>query len=340
MGIFDWLRTRGENTADDDYAAETLERIVQLANPRLRFARNYKKRLTRSVRSAMEYATQLIGSAAPARDASKGSWQTDPCIRAFFATAEDLGAIFSRSPDVRTWFWQNPGAQELCAVLSMQLVERRVLGAGIEGGVLRHDVAQTTVSFTDHRVRICAASEAELRKDLERRVVDQLALTAIATAADDQLRRAALEQERALLRTRMRLLDAKGAGLSGLALRVDPEQGQLARIQMELAQNEANLRSLAAGFEGLEHQLEQLTRVLASPAEHFSVSARRIRVDNMNIMQPEGSTGPCATLDLQIARVPVPDAPPEVRTFVLVHFPRAELLHKGELFSDAARMVQ
>jgi hypothetical protein len=339
MGILDWLRGSRQEGGDDGAASTTLERIIDLANPRLRFARNYRKRLTPAVRTAMAYARELVAGAAPAREASRGAWQTDACIRAFFATAQDLAAVFSRSPEVRTWFWQNPAAREIYAVLSMELVERQVLGAALEGGVLRHDVRQTTVSFADHRARICGASEAELRNDLERRVVDQLALTAIASAAEDQLRRAALEQERALLRARLRLLGAKGEGLSGLGLRVNPEMGEVARIQMELAQNEANLRSLAAGFEGLEHQLEQLASVFANPAEHFSVSARRIRLDSMNILQPEDSTASCATLDLQIARVPIPEAPPESRTFVLIRFPRDELLLKGELFSEAARMV-
>ena len=340
MAMFDWLRGRKRaNGSDDESTRAAVERIVQLSNPRLRFARNYTRRLAPAVRTAMAYARELVARAVPAREGNASTWQAEPCIRCFFATAQDLAAAFSRSPEVRGWFDHNPGAQEICAVLSMELVERRILGVALEGGVLRRDVPQTTVSFTDYRVRICAGTEAELWEDLERRIVDQLALAAIATVTHDESRREALEQERALLRTRLRLLQSKGAGLSGLGLRVNPQLGELGRVQMDLALNEENLRSLAAGSEGLEHQVEKLQLVLGNPAEHFNVASRRIRVDNMNIMLPENSTEPGATLDLQVAKVPIPDGPPELRTFVLVRFRRAELLPRGELLSQAARML-
>jgi hypothetical protein len=341
VNIIQWVRElrAQRRSADDDDMEATFERIVQLSNPRLRYARGYKARLRPAVRTAIGHARYLLESVPAACEASTNAWQTNPCIRSFFAAAQDLAKAFTRSAEVRTWFAQNPAAHEIFAVLSMQLVERRVLGIALEAGVLRRDVPQTTVSFGDYRTRMCAATEVALRSDVERRIVDQLALTAIANVANDGSRRDALEQECALLRTRLRLLDAKGAGLSGLALRVDPGRGELSRLQMELAQNEANLRSIAAGFEGLERQLDELVRVLGAPTEHFSLAHRRVRVDNMNIVLPDDSTLPGAALDLQIARIPIPGGPPEFRTFIFVRFPRAELLQKSELLSEAAQML-
>jgi hypothetical protein len=342
MGIMDWMRTRLVRTAarQDPLAAEAVERIVRLANPRLVFAHRYRSRLTPAARNAMNYAAQLVMAAAPAREASAAAWQTDHCIRSMFATSQEVGRTFSRSPEVRAWFRENPAAREICTVLSMQLVERRVLGVAFEEGVLQREVPQTTVSFTDHRARICAATEQDLRQELERRIVDQLALAAVALAAQDESRRVVLEQERALLRARLRLLGAKGAGISGLGLRVSPEMGDLARLQLELAVNEQNLRALASGSEDLDYQVECMCTTLTNPADHFSVSARRIRLDNLNIVLPDDSTTPGATLDLQIARVPIPDAAPEFRTFVLARFPRAELISQAELLREASAMLR
>jgi hypothetical protein len=338
MGILDWLRGHFQDGSEskDPAVGDTIERIVQLANPRLTFAHRYRSRLAPAVRNAMDYAAGLVAGAAPAREASTAAWQSDPCIRAMFGTAQEVGRTFSRSPEVRQWFQENPAAPEICAVLSMQLVERRVLGTALEDSGLRGEVAQTTISFSDYRARICAATESQLREDLERRIVDQLALAAIAAAAQDKSRRALLEQERALLRTRLRLLEAKGAGVSGLGVRVNPELGALARVQMELAANEKELRALSAGHQELDHQVECLCTTLMNPAAHFSVSARRVRLDNMNVMQPDDAAGPAATLELQIARIPIPDAPPEIRTFVLARFPRAELLPQAALLHEAA----
>jgi hypothetical protein len=149
-----------------------------------------------------------------------------------------------------------------------------------------------------------------------------------------------LERERGLLRTRLRLLGAKGAGISGLGMRVSPEMGELARLQLELTVNEQSLRALASGSEDLEHQVECLCTTLMNPSDHLFVSARRIRVDNLNVMQAEDSAAPGATLDLQIAQVPIPDASPEYRTFVLVRFPRSELVSQADLLQEAVGMLR
>ena len=342
MGILDWLRGLGGagGGKEDAQAGEALERVVQLANPRLALAHRYKSRLTPAVRDAMDYAHQLVTAIAPAREANKVAWQADPNIRSIFATAQDVARTFSRSPDVQSWFMAYPAEREVCAVVSMQLLERRVLGTALVEGVLQREVPQTTVSFTDFRIRICAATEAELREDLERRIVDQLALSAIASAAREESRREGLEQERALLRARLRLLERRGAGMSGLGTQAPAESADRDRIQRDLALNEQNLRALAVGPGHLEQQLEQLRGVLSDPASHFSVTTRRIHVDNMNIIVPQDSSAPGATLDLQVAKVPVRDGAPELRTFIFARFPRAELLRREDIQSESARLLR
>jgi hypothetical protein len=260
-------------------------------------------------------------------------------MRAFFATGEEVLRTFSQLPELRAWFEANPAVGEVYTVLSMALIERHVLGAALEGDVVRRDVPQTTVSFTDHRARIFGASETQLREEIERRIVDQLALSAVVNATRDESRREVLEQERALLRMRLRLLQNQGRGVSGLGIRVNPELAEAARIQMDLAVNEANLNSLAAGHQSLDYQLDRLCDVLANPAQHFSVSARRLRIDRMNVVVDERSTQPAEDLDLRLAQIPMPDGPPEVRVFMFVHFPRIALLPKSVLQGDAARLL-
>ena len=126
MGILDWFRGEQDVTGrtGDARTDEALERIVELTNPRLRFARRYRARLKPAVRTAMEYAKSVVARAAPAREASAAAWQSDATIRALFATAEDLARAFSRSPDLREWCDRNTSAQDVYAVLSMLLVEQ------------------------------------------------------------------------------------------------------------------------------------------------------------------------------------------------------------------------
>jgi hypothetical protein len=341
MGILDWFRgiRGGAGTGADALTREACERIVQLVNPRLRFARHYRQRLIPVLRTAMDYAHAVVAGVPPALDASPAAWQSNAALRAFFATGEDVLRTFSQLPELRAWFDANPAQPEVHTVLSMVLVEKHGLGAALEGDIVRRDVPQTTISFTDHRARMFGASETELRTEIERRIVDQLSLSALLSATDDQSRRAVLEQERALLRMRLRLLQRQGAGVSGLGIRVNPELAEVARIQMDLAVNEANLNSLAAGPESLDYQLERLCDVLSNPQQHFFVSTRQLRVDRMNIVVDERSTLPAETLDLRIARIPMPEGPPECRVFMFVHFPRIALLPRSVLQNEAARLL-
>jgi hypothetical protein len=240
---------------------------------------------------------------------------------------------------LRAWFGTHGAMQEVYTVLSMRLDERKTLGVALEGGMIKRDVPQSTASFGDYRARIFGTTETELRHEIERRIVDQLALAALASATQDQSHRVLLEQEHALLRARLRLLQNQGAGMSTLGAMAPLEQSQLARMQADIAVNEANLASIASGAEVLDFQLERLREVLADPAQHFFVTRRRMRLNRQNVVVEEGSPAPGETLDLQIARVPFPDSPPEMRTFVLARFPRNELLPKAELLSEAARSL-
>jgi len=341
VGLLDWLRTHlgGADHRLQQRTAETLERIVELANPRLRYARRYRSRLAPAVDIALEYARFLVEKTAPARDVGASAWQADGSLRAFFATANDVARIYSRSPELRAWFEAYPTAQEVFAVLSMALVERRVLGIAMVHGQLQREVPQTTVSFQDHRVRIFGRTEAELRAEIERRIVDQLALTAIAAAVEDESRRHTLAQENALLKARLRLLQGKGVGLTGLAGKPSSSPDKLAALQRDLAVNEGNLKSLAAGSEALDQQIERLRAVLSNPHEQFFLTPRRLRLDRMNILLDEDAREPFEPLELQIAHVPIPAEQPEFRTFALTRFPRSALLPMSLLLADAARML-
>jgi hypothetical protein len=130
MGILDWWRRRG-GIAKDAQSAEQIdaavERIVKM-NPRLRLARRYRARLAPAVATTLAYAKSVVAAAPAPRDAGAAGWSVDPCLRAFFANPDELVRAFSRSQDLQAYFEREPAAQEVYAVLSMEMVERQVLG--------------------------------------------------------------------------------------------------------------------------------------------------------------------------------------------------------------------
>ena len=337
MGILGWWRKRsGGGSAsgpDREIVDETIERMVQTTNPRLKLAKRFRAQLAPAVETALAYTGELVNSMPAVREASTAGWASDAYMQAFFATADDLVQIFSRAPVLRAQFEQNPGLQEAFAILGMRMTERKVLAKAMEGDQVRGEVTQTTVSFGDHRIRVCGPTEPELRAELERRLLDQLALEGLSRVVADQSNRTELEQERAVLKARLQMLERKGTGMRGLGGEA-VAQADLARLQSQLEENTAKLGGIGGSAQALDRELEQICAVLRAPAEHLFVTSKRLRIDKLNVVVEQGGT----EFEFLLGQVPG-NVPPELRAFTLARFPRAELLPQDRLMQDAARLL-
>jgi hypothetical protein len=339
MSFLDRLlgRTEREHAPDRMLAGEIMDSLLRV-NPQLRLVRRHEERLGPAIATAIGYVSAIVARAAAAREASAAAWSADPYIHAFFAGPEDVARTLSRSADLRAFLEQRPGLDQAYAVLGMAMTEKHVLGVALEGGAMRRDVEQTTVSFSDHQVRICGSTDAELRREIVRRLVDQLGLDALARSAAGKSRRDLLEQERALLKTRLQMLERQGVGLrSVLGQQAGPGAAELAELQEQVKDNESRLASLGVKSEALERELAQLCAVLKEPGTHLYVETRKVKLDQMNIVVPDNSAQPGVALSLQVARIPA--TPPQLRTFVLVQFARAELLPALNPLDAAERLL-
>jgi hypothetical protein len=345
MNIAHWLtRLRparhahdGSGEPDRARVADAVGRIVALS-PHLRMARRYEARLQPAVVTALRYVAGIVAAIPPAREASAAAWSSDPYIHAFFTGPDDVAPALSRSGDLRAWFRQNPAEQEAHAVLGMAMTQKRVLGTALEGDTMRRDVVQETISFGDHQVRMCGRTEAELRDEIVRRLVVQLGLQGMARYAAQQTERGLLERERALLHTRLRLLEREGAGIGALVGDgAAADAGELARLQADMADNEEAIRRLGLRSDALDRELAEVCAVLADPAAHLFVHTRCCMLNRMNVVQAPGHPDGGDELVFQVAQIPT--VPPQARAFALVRFARADLRTPDGLLDDAARLL-
>jgi hypothetical protein len=329
---------RGQSEHERERVQGALERIVALS-PHLKMARRYQARLEPAVAAAIRYLDGIVAGAAQPREASAQAWPVDPYIHAFFAAPTDIAPALSRSNDLRAFFEQNPDAQEAYGVLGMAMTEKRILGVALEGETMRRDVVQQTLSFSDHQVRICARTDTALREEIVRRLVEQLGLEGLSRAAADRSRRGALEQERALLKTRLLLLERQGVGVRAVLGGEAGEGGsdELERLRQQIADNEASVAALGIRSDALDRELDQLCAVLSEPSAHLYVESRRFRLNKMNVVLAENSTEAGDEVFFQVARLPT--TPPQLRAFTLVRFGRAGLLPATSLLDEAARLL-
>ena len=152
--------------------------------------------------------------------------------------------------------------------------ERRTLGVAHEGDVMRSDVPQTTVSFSDHQVRICGPEDAGLRREIVLRMIDQLAIEALSRIAADSSRRDVLEQERALLATRLRLLERQGTGMRSVLGATGRGRCRRtgARAVRRWKRTTRELKGLGPRSETLDRQLDVMCEVFADAAQLIHVT--------------------------------------------------------------------
>lgn len=339
MSILNWLRRRdaGAHPHDEQEIAGLTERVLRLS-PRLRLVPRYEQRLGPAIGMALDYVRGLVAGLPAPLEASKAAWGSDPYIHAFFGTAHDVELAFSRSSDLREFFEASAGAQDACAVLGMTMTERHTLGVALEGDAMRAEVPQTTVSFSDHQVRICGTTDAALREEIVRRMLDQMVLQSLSNIAADTSRRDVLEREHGLLKARLRLLERQSTGMrSVMGGDEQADAGERARLREQIEQNDRELGELGDKSGALDRQLEGMAAVFKDARSCFSIESQRRRLSLMNVLLPEGSTVPGHELELLTARVP--GDPPLVRTFALVRFARAAMLSCTSLLDEAERLL-
>ena len=263
------------------------------------------------------------------------AWAHDALIRTFFATPDDIPKAFSRSEALRAHFAQNPDSTEAYATLGMAMFERHVLGVALEGDAVRHDVTQTTLSFIDHRIAVCGKTDAGLREEMTRRLIDQLALEGLARLAAD--RRDLVAKGRELLEARVTLLERQGVGMRAVvAAAPAADSEELLQLQAQIEKNASDLAALRVPTEVIELELDRVCDVFSHPADHIYVEKRCPRLDLMNVVRTD-DTPASREIEFRVARVP--GDPPSMRAFTLVRFPRAELLPAGLHIDAATRAI-
>jgi hypothetical protein len=333
MGLLSRLFHRDSSSVPPMAAAridEAIGRILAI-HPRIAVASRYRHRLKEPIAVTLDYADELMASLPATLDANADAWAGNPSLRAFFATPDDIADTFGRSQEVRAFFESNPDAVDVHGTLGMALTERHVLGVALDGDTLHHDVAQTTLSFSDYRVRVCGRTETSLREEIGRRLIDQLALEGLSMLAATRATR--LARGRELMQERVALLHRGGAGLASVAGGGGAvEASELAHVQTQIAQNAESLAALRVPTDIIEHELEGICEVFGKPADYVYIKNRHIRIDMMNVVQ-EGETKGGSDIEFHFVRVP--GVTPQMRAFALVRFRRSDQ-PPGGLQIDAA----
>lgn len=326
MGFLDWLFGKRECGGHDERLQAAVDRVIAGTDPRLKAISGARERLTPAVAHALAYAQGAVARIPEGVDLTPENWSQLPLLRAFFTRPADVAAALSNSQDVRD-FMNSPavaGMETLHGVVAATRVERTVLGHAMQDGMLRQDVAQKTVSFTDLRIAGFTRSEAEVRTRLEEYVLEQTVLSALRDVAINRERSDQLGVYRQLLLTRLRLLEQGGGSIDSLLDSEAQEAPDLVRLRGELAANEVELNELRPA-NGIDAYLDALVEALHGAEEIIQPKLLTLRLNAMNIVASEGELD---AADIQLVEFSTmnPDRPRRVG--FLARFPRSAYVEK------------
>lgn len=327
MSILDWFKNRpgqyDQGRASGELVQWAVDKAITLVNPRLKLLPNHEKRLAPAVGTTIEFLRAQVSTLPAVHVLSSKTWSSDPALRAFFVAPADISAVLGRSDNLRTLFDKFPDLDEAYLVLGMACNVQRVFGMALHGDTVQRDVAQASVSFSDHRARLCDRDESRLRRIVGVEVFERLVAQALSEIGAERVERQELQTNRSLIRTRLRLLQQYGPGLGAMFGAAPAAKSEQAGLEAALLENERQLEAIGGAESALETELECLKTVLASPERYLHFEPRRLRLSPMNIVLDESSTEKAAEVDF--AMVELSGATPVSRAFILARAARSEM---------------
>lgn len=342
MGILDWFNNRpGKFNLDPDTDEAILwgiDKAITLTNPRLKLIPDCEKHLAPAVRNSIDYLRAQAATLPAVRALAARTWSFDPTLRAIFVAPADIPRILGKSDNLRTLFDKAPDVDEAYVVLGMAFKELHQFGMALNGEIVQRDVVQKSISFSDHRARICSRDESRLRRLIGAEVFEYLVVQALTEIGKERNERRDLQENRSLIRARLRLLQQHGPGLGAMFGDAPAAKCEQQKLAAELIRNEEQLESLGDSASILETELDCLLDVLNNPHRYLRFEAKRLHLDSTNIVLDEGASDPKSCVQFSVARLN--GTPTLSRAFVLARVARSEMPPKNRInFSDAARLL-
>lgn len=175
MSWLSWLGLGKADATNDPRIQEAIERAVYLVEPRLKQSGGYPGRYRAALGQALRYADQLAAAIPGGVELDREHFVRDPFIHALFGSQDAIQQTLCLSRALREYQLRHgDDTGDIHALMGMRRNEKRTFGMEAEGDMLRRDVEQLSVTFSDHTLSCISGSEAETRALVAWSVFDSL----------------------------------------------------------------------------------------------------------------------------------------------------------------------
>ena len=326
------------NGPDEALLKAAIERVVDGTDRRLRGLGNYRKRLMGPVEAAVVHVLAVVDGLPEATEISRRAYGTDPRLRAFFVSADDLQEKVGGSKGVGDFLKarNGPPPEEIFGVLTMEWEQRNVLGMQLQGEVVQRDVPQVVVNFQSHRYFGPAASEEENRWQGKVRIFDYLIERALERIVATRSKRTELEYQRSLLQRKLAAMKRGDWGLEPMLADIEHEQQDPAALEAEIDTIEKELAELGARPVELEQTLQHIIDTLGHASEWIDVRKTTVTLNRMSIKTADPQAAGASRLELNEL---YSSTGSETRILLPGRFPRQDLPERPDFLKEAQRYL-
>ena len=260
----------------DPTLRKALGRVAELVDPMLRMAPGFERHLAAPLQHALGYCDGLVAALPGPIDINRHAFSTNPLIHALFATADDIDQMLGRSQAVRDFLaepcsWE---ADHFYAMFAARRQQKRQFGMARQGDVIRSDVPQTVLFFSDQTLIEPGCRLDVTLHGLRCKALESLLRTFHSHVEVLRHERDGLRSDIAIERAHLTVLRGSSGGA---AYEV---------CTRHLAELDAQLRQRAEALLP-EHLLAALADYLLSPEPALHLTPVSITVDRLGIVQEQ-----------------------------------------------------
>lgn len=313
---------RGVDAEQQRYIENLVEKIVDDIDPRLRALSGYRKKLAPCVEHMLTYGQEICSHLPGPIEFSEAGCRSNATVRSSFANYREMVEVFSRCREVQDFFRQHPAADHAYMVLGMKKTESRVFGMEQHGEIIRKDVPQVNVSFSDYRITHPSGDEQTLRFNLRERALHECVAQAIKRLMQERNFSDEMQEHEVKLKMQLGMLQNQHEGLMSLMNDDTSIITKISEVKEQLGKVEHHLGQIKQDIGTLDAFLDKVAALLDKPSELLQVSTITLCLDRLNRLIEEGSAKEADRISL--AQVEFGDN--EKRVGLLASFPRKELV--------------
>ncbi|WP_455205894.1 hypothetical protein [Kaarinaea lacus] len=281
--------------------AEAVELVVGATDPKIRVLSRYNKKLRSSVELTWEYLNAIVERIPGGLQFNRKDFGIDPRIRVFFNSLDDMQKLFEASAEINDLFtqqsYQHLKEQQLghepinheqtnnaYVLLCMEKKEHTFFGMEMEGEILKREVQQVAVTFTNHELLAAAQTEQEAKNGLK-----CCALGGLLKKVRERMLQAHMVLRR--LNEQKRDLSSELRGLYAEADKNNPlVMKNVEDIKRAMQEIELQILAVRTESESPNQHLEDIKEILGNPERYLKVNRASLLVNNMGIKLSDSSS--------------------------------------------------